>query len=132
MYKHFIHEVTAQNVANSYPRTKFSCSKRALVFYNKLQCHASNMVQPPDEYSMKRKLLKGLPKDLIKNLLKSRHVSVEHTSLATLLCEVKAMEILLQTFQNYKSVCVERLTTPRNTSSSNYHSTFNNWTHRVI
>jgi hypothetical protein len=29
------------------------------------------MVQPPDEYSMKRKFLKGLLEDLIENLLKS-------------------------------------------------------------
>jgi hypothetical protein len=29
------------------------------------------MVQPPDKYLMKRKFLKGLPKDLIENLLKS-------------------------------------------------------------
>ena len=85
MYKRFIHEVTEQNTVNSYARTKFSRIKGALAFYNELQRHASHMVQPPDKYSMKRKFLKGLSEDLIKNLLKSRQVSVEHTSLATLL-----------------------------------------------
>ena len=98
MYKRFIHEVTMQNTANTYARTKFSHSKGALAFYNKLKCHASCMVQPPDEYSMKRKFLKGLPEDLVENLLKSRCVSAEHTSLTTLLCEVKAMESSLQVF----------------------------------
>ena len=72
MYKRFIHEVTAQNAANSYARTKFSRSKGALAFYNELQHHVSRMVQPPDEYSMKRKFLKGLPEDLVENLLKCR------------------------------------------------------------
>jgi hypothetical protein len=50
------------------------------------------MVQTPDEYSMKRKFLEGLPDDLVENLLKSRRVSAEHTSLAKLLRKVKAME----------------------------------------
>ena len=90
------------------------------------------MVQPPDEYSMKRKFLKGLPEDLIENLLKSRRVSAEHTSLTTLLREVKAMDSSLQAFQNYKSDCAERPTTPRNTSNSNSHNASNNPTPRVI
>ena len=110
MYKQFIHEVTAQNVANSYAKTKFLHSKGALAFYNELQRHASCMVQPLDEYSMKRKFLKGLPGDLVKNLLKSRRVSAEHTSLTTLLHEVKAIESSLQAFQNYKSDRAERPT----------------------
>ena len=67
MYKQFIHKVTVQNVANSYAKTKFSHNKGALAFCNKLQCHASRMVQPPNEYSMKRKFLKGLPEDLVEN-----------------------------------------------------------------
>ena len=132
MYKRFIHEVTAQYAANSYAKTKFSHSKGALAFYNELQCHASHMVQPPDEYSMKRKFLKGLPKDLVKNLLKSRCVSAEHTLLTTLLHEVKAMESSLQAFQNYKSNHAKRPTALRNTSNSNSHNTFNNWTTRVV
>ena len=132
MYKRFIHEVTAQNVANSYAKTKFLYSKGALAFYNELQCHASCMVQPPDKYSMKRKFLKGLPEDLVENLLKSRCVSAEHTSLTTLLHEAKAMESLLQAFQNYKSNCAERPTTSRNTSNSNSHNSSNNQTQRVV
>ena len=126
MYKQFIHEVTMQNMANSYTKTKFSCSKGALAFYNELQHHASRMVQPPDEYLMKRKFLKGLPEDLVKNLLKSRRVSAEHTSLTTLLREVKSMESSLQALQNYKSNRPKRPTASRNTSNSNSHNTPNN------
>jgi hypothetical protein len=57
LYKRFIHEVTAQNAATSYQKTKYSRAKGALAFFNDLQCHANRMVQPPDEYSMKRKFL---------------------------------------------------------------------------
>ena len=59
MYKQFIHEVTMQNTANSYTRTKFSCSKGALAFYKELQHHASRMVQPPDEYSHEEEVSQG-------------------------------------------------------------------------
>jgi len=63
------HEVTAQKAANSYKKTKFSCTKGALAFFNNMQHHASHMLQPLDEYSMKRKFLEGLPEDLVENLL---------------------------------------------------------------
>jgi len=38
------------------------------------------MVIPPDEYSMKKKFLKGLPIDMIDHLLKTRWVTAKHTS----------------------------------------------------
>jgi hypothetical protein len=57
LYKRFIHKVTAQNTATSYQKTKYSRAKGALAFFNDLQRHANHMVQPPDEYSMKRKFL---------------------------------------------------------------------------
>src|SRR5882724_4774495 len=103
IYKRFIHEVTAQNAATSYQKTKYLCAKGALAFFNDLQHHANCMVQPPDEYSMKRKFLQGLPEDIVKNLLKSRRVSAEHTSMDNLLHEVKAMESSIQAYHNYRN-----------------------------
>ena len=93
----------AQNATNSYQGTKYSWYKGALAFYNDLMCHAGCMVQQLDEYSIKRKFLKGLPRDLVENLLKSRKVSAEHTSIKKFLNEVKAMESSLQAIQNYNS-----------------------------
>ena len=95
--------MTVQNTAISYRKTKYSKSKGALTFFNNLQRHASRMVQPPDQYSLKRKFLEGLPEDLVDNLLKSHQVSAEHTSTTQLLEEVKAMESSLQAYQNYKN-----------------------------
>src|SRR6202041_1121537 len=103
LYKRFIHEVTAQNAATSYQKTKFSKTKGTLAYYNEIKRHASHMVQPPDEYSMKRKFLGGLPDDLVENLFKSRRVTAEHTPIDKLLCEVKAMESSIQAIQNYRS-----------------------------
>ena len=121
MYKRFIHEVTAQNAATSYQNTKFSRSKGALAFFNDLQHHASRMVQLPDEYSMKRKFLRGLPEDLVENLLKSRRVSAEHTSITKLLHEVKAMESSIQAYHNYKNEHSERSSNPQSTSKTSTH-----------
>ena len=109
--------MTTQNVATSYQKTKFSHSKGMLAFYNELQCHASCMVQPPDKYSMKRKFLKGLPEDIIKGLLKVRRVSAEHTSMARILREVKAMESSIQAYHNYKSEQQEWSSAPHTTPS---------------
>ena len=134
MYKRFIHEVTAQNAANSYKRTKFSRTKGALAFFNDLQRHASRMVQTPDEYSMKRKFLEGLPDDLVENLLKLRQVSAEHTSLSKLLCKVKAMESSIQAYHNYGNERSELSNVPKSTgnTSTPQQNTSNNHTMRVV
>ena len=102
MYKRFIHRVTAQNAADKYKKTKFSKADGALAFYNDMKRHANRMVQPPDEYSFKRDFLKGLPQDLVENLMKSRRVSAEHTPIDILLEEVKAMESNLQAVENHR------------------------------
>ena len=103
LYKRFIHKVTAQNAATSYQETKYSCAKGALAFFNNLQYHANRMVQPPDEYLMKRKFLWGLPKDIVEHFLKSRRVSTEHTLMDKLLHQVKAIESSIQAYQNYQN-----------------------------
>jgi hypothetical protein len=61
------------------------------------------MVQPPDEYLMKRKFLEGLPNDIVRNLFKAKHVSAGHTPLKKLLREVKVMQSTIQAYQNYMS-----------------------------
>ena len=116
LYKQFIHEDK---------KTKFSRSKGALAYFNDLQCHVSCMVQPPDEYLMKRKFLDRLPEDLVENLLKARQVSAEHTSISKLLCEVKAMESSLQAFHNYRSERHEKSTTQCVANTSNMASNQN-------
>jgi len=60
------------------------------------------MVIPPNEYSMKKKFLKGLLIDMIDHLLKTRWVTTEHTSFNIILKEVKTMECSTQSFNLYK------------------------------
>ncbi len=132
IYKRFIHEVTAQNAATSYQKTKYSCAKGALAFFNDLQRHANRMVQPPDEYSMKRKFLRGLPEDIVENLLKSRRVSAEHTLMDNLLREVKAMESSIQAYHNYRNERHDRPSTSSTTKPSGTQPTNNTRVPRVL
>ncbi|KIK20359.1 hypothetical protein PISMIDRAFT_105930, partial [Pisolithus microcarpus 441] len=63
-----------------------------LAFYNDLKHRASRMVQLPDEYSMKRKFVNGLPLPIAEGVLKSRGVSAEHTPMDQILIKVQRME----------------------------------------
>ena len=60
------------------------------------------MIIPPDEYSMKKKFLKGLLINVIDHLLKTRWVTAKHTPFNVILEEVKAMECSMQSFNLYK------------------------------
>lgn len=122
LYKRFIHRVTAQNAADKYRKTKFSKADGALAFYNEMKRHANRMVQPPDEYSFKRAFLKGLPQELVENLMKSRQVSAEHTPLDILLEEVKAMENNLQAVENHRHSRREDGTSLRSTNTTQFSS----------
>ena len=56
------------------------------------------MVIPPDEYSMKKKFLKGLLVDMIDHLLKTRWVTAKYMPFEIILKEAKAMECSMQSF----------------------------------
>ena len=81
-------------------------------------------LQPPDEYSMKRKFLGGLPGDLIENLFKARRVTTEHTLIDKLLHVVKAMESSIQAIQNYRS---DRMAASKSHSSNTAHVMNTQW-----
>ena len=120
LYKRFIHEVTAQNASTKYHSTKYTKAKGALAFYNELEHHASRMVERPDDYSFKQKLLYSLPQEMVETLLKSRGVTAEHTSLGRMLHEIKAVESTIQAVEQYKQTRATYLapTRPHQSSSS--------------
>jgi hypothetical protein len=102
IYRRFIHDVTAQNATDRFNGVRYSKAKGALAFYNELNHYANRMVTQPDNYSFKRRFLNGLAHDLVENLLTSRRVSAEHTSLKRLLHEAKAMESSMQAVERHR------------------------------
>jgi len=50
------------------------------------------MVEPPDEYSFRRKFIGGLPLSIVKMVLEARGITAEHSSMDEILNKVKRME----------------------------------------
>jgi len=71
LFKRFIHEATAQQAAINYDHMHYSPEKGALAFYNDLKRRAHHMVEPPDEYSFRRKFIGGLPLSIVKTVLEA-------------------------------------------------------------
>ncbi|KIO00643.1 hypothetical protein M404DRAFT_29338 [Pisolithus tinctorius Marx 270] len=83
---------SAQNAADQFDRTRYEYEKGALAFYNDLKRRAHRMVQPPDDYSFRRKFLCGLPHMIIKSIFEARGISAEHSTIEEILEEVHRME----------------------------------------
>ncbi|KAF8547066.1 hypothetical protein OG21DRAFT_1490545 [Imleria badia] len=89
LFKCFVHKVSAQNATNQYDQTRFNHEKGVLAFYNNLRCHSYRMVQPPDDYSFKRKFICGLPHSIIKTIFEACRISAEHSTIEGILDEVQ-------------------------------------------
>ena len=97
----FIHEASVQNAAEKYDKTRCSSERGAFMFYNDIKCHAAWMVQPPDEYSVQRKFINGLPMSIAEGVVKSRGISVEHLPMEQILVKVQRMESALKMISSY-------------------------------
>ena len=92
LFKRFIHEATAQQAATNYNCMRYSAEKGALAFFNDMKQCAHRMVEPPDDYSFRRKFIRGLPHSIIKTVLEAQGIMVEHSTMDEILNEVKRME----------------------------------------
>ena len=101
LFVHFIHKVSVQNVAEKDDKMGYSSEQGALVFYNDIKCHAAQMVQPPNEYSVWRKFINGLPMSIMEGVVKSCRISAEHSPMEQILVEVQRMESALKMINNH-------------------------------
>jgi hypothetical protein len=92
LFKRFVHEASAQHAADQFDRTRYDHEKGVLAFYNDLKRRAYRMIEPPDDYSFRRKFLRGLPHTLIKAIYEARGISAEHSTIEEVLEEVRRME----------------------------------------
>jgi len=102
IYVRFIHEATAQNAADKFEQVKYSHSKGVLAFYNDLQKFAVRMVQPPDEYSVRRRFLSEIDPKIRETMLVSRGISAEHSSMNAILDYAREVEAAIQQNQRYE------------------------------
>ncbi|KIM63287.1 hypothetical protein SCLCIDRAFT_1174325 [Scleroderma citrinum Foug A] len=101
LFVRFIHKVSAQNAAEKYNKMRYSSEQGALAFYNDIKRHAAQMVQPPNEYSVQRKFINGLPMSIMEGVVKSRRISAEHLPMEQILVEVQRMESALKMINNH-------------------------------
>jgi len=101
LFVRFIHEASAQNAAEKYDKTRYSSKRGALAFYNDMRRRAARMVQPPDDYSMRRKFINDLPLSLAEGVVKACGISAEHSAMEQILAEVQKMESALKMISNH-------------------------------
>ncbi|KIM70936.1 hypothetical protein SCLCIDRAFT_18892 [Scleroderma citrinum Foug A] len=71
LFKRFIHNDTAQQAMTNYDRTCYSTEKGVLAFFNNMKWHTHCMVEPPDDYSFRRKFIGGLPHSIVRTVLEA-------------------------------------------------------------
>ena len=101
LFVHFIHEASVQNAAKKYDKTRYFSERGALTFYNDIKHCAAWMVQLPDEYSIWRKFINGLPMSIVEGVVKSHGISAEHSPMEHILVEVQRMESALKMINNH-------------------------------
>ena len=116
----FIHEASMQNAAEKYNKTRYSSEQGALVFYNDIKRRAARMVQPPDEYSVRRKFINGLPMSIAEGVVKSCGISMEHLPMEQILVEVQRMESALKMISSYSRA--QQVKSSHKSSSADNHT----------
>lgn len=102
LYLRFITEATAAKAMEHFYAVKYAKSKGVLAFFNDLQTAAARMVQRPDEYTMRRRFMDGLPMEIIEIMMRSRSISSEHSSLEEIIDQAKQVESSMDYLDRYK------------------------------
>lgn len=102
LYVRFITEATAAKAMDVFLAVRYAKSKGVLSFYNDLQTAAARMIQRPDDYTMRRRFMDGLPLEIVETMMRSRSVSAEHSSMDEILYQAKQVETTIESIDRYK------------------------------
>ena len=97
LYIRFIHKSTILTAAEKFDAVRYHRSGGAAQVLNDLLRYASRMVQPPDEYSLRRKLWGVLPDEIVSILGKSRGLSAEYTNKEEIVRQATQIEDAIRT-----------------------------------
>lgn len=61
-------------------------------FYAELMKYAARMVEPPDNYTIRRKLMEGLPAEVYRILALERNINAEESSVDEILTSARQVE----------------------------------------
>ncbi|KAI0088964.1 hypothetical protein BDY19DRAFT_993774 [Irpex rosettiformis] len=116
LQERFVHEATAQVAAEKYEAIRFNPTTGVAGLANELRKFAGRMVEPPDGYSMRRKLLKELPSSVMVPLVRNQHVTAENSTFSQMVREALAVENAnraLELHQKQRSTKGEPIATQR-------------------
>ncbi|GJE98497.1 hypothetical protein PsYK624_147290 [Phanerochaete sordida] len=77
MYKRFVKPYTIREAASKFDAVEYSSKTGAQGFYQSLQKFAKRMRSRPDQYTMARRFMDGLPVDIVRIMETIRRVSAE-------------------------------------------------------
>jgi hypothetical protein len=69
IYDRFLHKACIQEATVKYQKVRYNLKRGVAAFYNDMQKAAARMVHPLDMHSFKSRLLFGLPKAMMKEVL---------------------------------------------------------------
>jgi Retroviral aspartyl protease len=103
LYCRFIHPAAARKATEDFENCKYSRSDGVQGFFDNIMTLAAQMVEFPNDYTIARKFLSGLPEDITEHMMYSRNVSAEHTPLSKILSVAIQMECNKEFVKDLKS-----------------------------
>lgn len=92
LFRSFITTATAQQAVRRYGQVKYTQEEGVTAFHRELLLWAGRLTQYPDEYSFKRRIFNGLPKDLRHHLTLYEGVSAEMSSIDDIVSRARHVE----------------------------------------
>ncbi|KAK7682124.1 hypothetical protein QCA50_014710 [Cerrena zonata] len=99
LYTRFVRRSTILAATERYDAVRYSRSGGAAQLINDLMRHAARMVQPPDDYSIRRRLWILLPEEVTSHLGKSRGLAAEWSSMEEIVRQATQVEDAIRTDQ---------------------------------
>ncbi|KAL1937390.1 hypothetical protein VTO73DRAFT_13796 [Trametes versicolor] len=92
MHRRFVHSSSAAKATLEFEKCRYRIQDGIESFYAELMLHASRMVEPPDNYTIRRRLVDGLPVDMFRILTLDRNISAEEASAEEILTSIRQVE----------------------------------------
>lgn len=92
MHRRFVHSSSAAKATIDFEKCRYRAQDGIESYYAELMLYASRMVEPPDGYTIRRKLVDGLPVDVFRILTLDRNINAEEATVEEILTSVRQVE----------------------------------------
>ncbi len=92
MHRRFIHSSSAARATLDFENCRYRAQDGLESFYAEIMRFASCMVEPPDNYTIRRKLMDGLPSEVYRILTLERNINAEESSVDEILTSARQVE----------------------------------------